>query len=213
MSPWREKLLGESRTSLLKLLRHAPQTVVELAESLGLSANGIRAHLAWLTAHGLVESAGSRRDTGGKPAQIYTITTGGEELFPKAYATALLGVLEEVGEHGAEPGKVRELMQAVGERFGDEVPVPTSQRGKVSSAVEAVRLMGGDLVAEDIPEGWRLSGHGCPLSAVVALKGETCELIRAMIARVSGCSVATCCHHGQQPNCCFELRRPTEREG
>lgn len=208
MSPWREKLLGETRTSLLKLLRHAPRTVVELADSLSLSTNGVRAHISWLAAHGLVAAAGTQRDTGGKPARCYALTANGEELFPKGYAAALLGVMEEINEHGAEPRQLSQLMRSVGDRFAERVPVPAHLEGKVAAAADAVRALGGDVAVTETASGWCISGHGCPLSAAVATHPESCELIRAMIARVSGCTVKPCCDQGARPSCCFELTRP-----
>lgn len=207
MSPWREKLLGETRTKLLKMLRHTPMTVVEMAEALGLSTNGIRVHLSWLTAHGLVAQAGTHRDTGGKPAQFYSISANGEELFPKAYSTVLTGVMNEIDRHGARRGHLKELMCDVGEHMAGGLVIPRRLESRVNAAAQAVRDMGGDVAVEETVGGWRISGHGCPLSAAVAARSETCELVRSLIERVSGCEVSTHCECGSQPNCCFELSR------
>jgi predicted ArsR family transcriptional regulator len=54
------------------------------------------AHLAILDGDGIVRQRGSvrRRGSSGKPAYVYELTWEAEDLFPKAYAPALGGLLD-----------------------------------------------------------------------------------------------------------------------
>ena len=58
--------------------------------------NAVRTHMTVLGRDGIVAEVGSQRDTGGKPAKIYALTTEREELFPKAYALVLGKLVAEI---------------------------------------------------------------------------------------------------------------------
>ena len=106
---WDEKFFESTRGQIVTLLRRSNRTVEDLARALGLTNNGIRAHLAVLERDGIVRQRGSvrRGSGGGKPAYIYELTSEAEDLFPKAYAPALgrlLDVLaERLGPEGDSP--------------------------------------------------------------------------------------------------------------
>ncbi len=84
---WDRRFFESTRGRLVTLLRRKGHTVGELAEEVGLTSNGVRAHLATLERDGLVRQDGSvrRGSGGGKPAYIYELTPEAEALFPKAY--------------------------------------------------------------------------------------------------------------------------------
>src|SRR5687767_16025327 len=100
MTNWVERLIGETQARMLHLLRRSRQTINDLSESLGLTDNAVRTHVAALSRDGIIEPVGTQRDTGGKPARLYALTEAGEALFPKAYAMVLAGVVEEVARGG-----------------------------------------------------------------------------------------------------------------
>ncbi|MDF3017510.1 MAG: putative transcriptional regulator [Thermomicrobiales bacterium] len=63
---WDEKFFESTRGRMVTLLRRSGRTVEELARALGLTDNGIRAHLAALERDGIVRQRGSvRRGSGG----------------------------------------------------------------------------------------------------------------------------------------------------
>lgn len=209
MVAWHARVFGDTRSRILDILRDAPRTAAALAEYLGLTNNAVRQHLAGLGAHGLVEQAGVQRDTGGKPAQLYALSSVGEELFRKGYATALVSVIDEVDSGGEAPTSARDLMHRAGVRLGAAVPIPpsadTAQR--VRLAATALHSLGGDMEVDETDEGWRLRGRGCPLSAVVSERPVACELVRAFIAEVSGCAVGACESTGERASCNFVVLR------
>lgn len=205
---WIDQIFGETRARLLRLLRRPPQTINGLAEALGLSTNAVRGHIAALGRDGIVEQTGVRRETGGKPAQLYVLTAEGDELFPKAYAAVLRGLMEEVVRRDGWPHAV-ELLRAVGKRAATRSGADDAH-GRVEAAATALRALGGDvdLVAED--GGWRLQGYACPLSAVTAAHPELCALAHALVEEITGLPVTECCDHAGRPRCAFRIEgRPT----
>lgn len=202
---WLEKLIGETQANLLRLLRRSQQTITGLSQALGLTDNAVRTHVAALGRDGLVAEVGSQRDTGGKPARLYALTEAGEELFPKAYAPILAGLLEEITR---TEGKARtlELLGAVGRRVGAGVTAPEDLSGRVAAAAGALRSLGGDIEPQLTPGGWRLQGFGCPLSRVTAKHPEVCELARSVVEEITGQPVVECCERGDRPRCAFQLQ-------
>jgi predicted ArsR family transcriptional regulator len=72
---WWEKHFGDStRGRIVAILRRGWRSVDEIAATLGLTDNAVRAHIATLERDGVVAAAGSRRDgTVGKPATLYGV--------------------------------------------------------------------------------------------------------------------------------------------
>jgi len=204
MAPnWLETLTGETRARLLHLLRRSRHTITTLAGSMGLTDNAVRTHIAVLERDGLVEHVGTERDTGGKPARLYALTREGEELFPKAYALVLGGLVEEIA--GAD-GRARavELLRAVGRRVASEVASPEPE-ARVAAAAAALASLGGDVEVERTAEGWHLRGYGCPLSAVTAGHPEVCALAQALVEEITGRPVTECCDRSDRPRCGFTV--------
>ena len=76
-----QKLLLESpKGRVLDRLRHAPQTVEQLASSLGVTGNAVRSHLAALEGEGLIRRGDPRR-TARRPSRTYRLAPGTETLF------------------------------------------------------------------------------------------------------------------------------------
>ena len=121
MSNWLQRFVGETQVEMLRLLRRSRQTITSLADALRLTDNAVRTHVAALEREGVVEHVGTQRDTGGKPARIYDLTSEGEELFPKAYALVLGALVEEIARSEGE-GRAVELLRAVGRRPGPRRP-------------------------------------------------------------------------------------------
>src|SRR5690606_39102564 len=99
------------------------------------------------------------RATGGKPAQLYEITPAAEELFPKAYAFVLGGLLQLLEErHGR--GETVALLREVGARAAAG-RAPGDEEGRVRAAAEVLRQLGGDVAVERTETGWVIRGYGC----------------------------------------------------
>jgi predicted ArsR family transcriptional regulator len=206
MANWLETLTGETRAELLRLLRRSRQTITSLADALHLTDNAVRGHVAALERDGIVQQVGSQRDTGGKPARVYALTNEGEELFPKAYALVLGGLVEEIARVEGRD-RAMELLREVGRRVATAKPVAGDPELRVAAAAAVFRDLGGDVDVKPNGEGWRLQGYACPLSAVSAMHPEVCELARSLVAEITGRPVTECCDRSDRPRCAFQVSR------
>ncbi len=197
-------LAGETQSKLLGLLRRAPRTIRDLSRALQLTDNAIRTHIAALSRDGLVEEAGAQRDTGGKPARLYTLSRKGEELFPKAYAVALNGLVEEIARTEGWDRTV-ELLRGVGAKAAAGVVAGGSLEDRVGVALATLRGLGADIEGLKSDTGWTLQGYACPLAQVTAEHPQVCSLVTAIDAETRGRPVVEVCQRGDRPRCCFEV--------
>src|SRR5512144_420824 len=99
MAWWQRQFAGTTRGRLVALLRRGQHSVEELAASLGLTDNAVRAQLAALERDGIVRAAGVRHEgTVGKPATLYDVAPESGPLFSSAYAPLLVAMLAELGD-------------------------------------------------------------------------------------------------------------------
>ena len=202
MTNWVERLTGETRARLLGMLRRSRQTITTLSDALHLTDNAVRTHIAALERDGIVEHVGTERQTGGKPARVYALTGEGEELFPKAYALVLGGLVEELAQRDGWERAIS-LLRAVGQRAAPSAAAPNDREGRVAAAAAALRGLGGDIEVQRTADGYRLQGYGCPLSAVTAKHPQVCALARALVEEITGQPVMECCDRSGRPRCCF----------
>jgi predicted ArsR family transcriptional regulator len=205
MTNWVERLTGETTSKLLSLLRRSRLTITALADALHLTDNAVRTHIAALERDGIVEHVGTERGTGGKPARVYGLTGEGEELFPKAYALVLGGLVEELARvDGWE--RATTLLRAVGQRAAPAASAASADReGRVAAAATALRSLGGDVEVQRTERGYTLQGYGCPLSAVTMKHPEVCALARALVEEITGQSVTECCERNGRARCNFRI--------
>lgn len=204
MTNWLTRLLGETQVKLLMLLRRSRLTISGLAEQLELTDNAVRTHVAALDRDRVIERVGTRREARGKPAGVYALTREGEELFPKAYALVLAGLVDEISRaEGRE--RAIELLRAVGERVAERTELSRDPKARVKAAAAALRSLGGDIEVQRTDQGWRLQGYGCPLSAVTAKHPEVCAVAKALVEEITGQQVTECCDRSDRPSCAFQV--------
>lgn len=210
---WTETILGGTRTRLLALLRRSRRSVGDLAGVLGITDNAVRMHVAAMQRDGMVQPAGLERATGGKPAQLYEITSGAEELFPKAYGFVLSELLRLLEERVGRD-EVVALLREVGVRAAAAQGAPGGDEdARVHCAAEVLRQLGGDVEVERGEAGWTIRGYGCPLSAVVARHDEVCSLAESLVAEITGLPVKECCMRGERPRCAFQVETQEQTVG
>jgi predicted ArsR family transcriptional regulator len=203
---WDEKFFASTRGRMVTLLRRSGRTVEELARALGLTDNGIRAHLAILERDGIVRQRGSvrRGSSGGKPAYVYELTPEAEDLFPKAYAPVLGRLLEVLPERlGHEESEA--LLRSVGRRLVEGKTAPTAgTRDRLEAAAGVLNELGGLAELEERDGTLVIQGYSCPLAAVTLDHPELCGLAEALVAEVAGVPVHERCDRSEKPRCCFE---------
>ena len=202
-----DRLKGESQAALLRLLRRSDQSISSLAQQLRLSDNAVRTHMSALERDGLIALAGTLRDTGGKPARMYSLTRLGEELFPKAYALVLGELAEEIARQEG-PDRAIALLRSVGQRIGSRAKGGDLAE-RVAFAAETLRSLGGDVAVTRDGDQWQLQGFGCPLSQVTGSHPEVCELARSLVEEITGQPVVECCDRSGRPRCGFRVEPGT----
>lgn len=203
---WLSRLLAGSRGRILAQLRRAPATINELTETLGLSANAVRSHLAALERDGLIVVEQLPSHGVGKPAHRYALTTDAAALTPKAYDALLDVVLSAARERGGAQAYSALLKSVAARLAGAE---PAAKAGFSARLAETRALLASLGAAVDVQRNGkkvRLLGSDCPLSAVVAAHPELCGVLAEVIARRLGVPVSECCDRSAPlPRCCFEL--------
>jgi predicted ArsR family transcriptional regulator len=206
---WDERFFESTRGRMVTLLRRSGRTVEELARSLGLTDNGVRAHLSVLERDGIVRQRGSvrRGSGGGKPAYVYELTSEAEDLFPKAYAPALGRLLDVLVER-LGPEESEALLRSVGRRLVEGKTVPTDDtRTRLEAAAGVLNELGGLAELEEQDGTFVIRGYSCPLAAVAPDHPEVCRLAEALVAEVAGVPVHEHCDRNERPRCCFEVAR------
>lgn len=211
---WLETLTGETRMRLLRLVRRSALSVAELAEALDISENAVRGHLAAAERDGLVRQAGVQRSTGGKPARLYELTPGAEELFPKAHALVFTELVRTLREDNGDDAVV-ERLRRVGRRLGARAGVPADGEGPaaadtdaaagVAAAAALLESIGGSVEVGEATDGWMIRASGCPLSGLVSEDPEVCMLVEALVAEVTGRRVLESCEKSGRPRCAFRV--------
>jgi predicted ArsR family transcriptional regulator len=199
-----ERFFASTRGQVVTLLRRGGRTVEDLAQAVGLTDNGVRAHLAALERDGIVRQRGVVRRGSGKPAYVYGLTPQAEELFPKAYGPVLrelLGVLaERVGSEETEA-----LLRAVGSRMAGGRGVPAGGgRARLEAGVALLNDMGGLAELEEQGDAVFIRGYSCPLTAVVPGHPGVCRMTESLLAELTGVPIQEHCERGEKPRCCFE---------
>jgi predicted ArsR family transcriptional regulator len=196
-----------TRGRMVALLRRGGRTVEEMARVVGITNNGVRAHLATLERDGVVRQGGTVRSAsgGGKPAYVYELTSEAEGLFPRAYEP-VLGRLLDVLSEGLGPQESEALLRRVGRRMAEGRGAPEDGvRARTEEAVAALNELGGLAELEERDGGLVIRGYGCPLAAVTPDHPEVCRMVEALITELAGVAVRERCERGSKPRCCFEV--------
>ena len=204
---WDQKFFASTRGQIVTLLRRTSYTVEELAQAVGLTDNGVRAHLAILERDGIVQQRGtvSRGGGGGKPAYVYELTPEAEALFPKAYSPVLRQLLDAMADR-LGPEETEALLRTAGRRIADERPVPTGGvRARLEAAVAVLNELGGLAELEERDGTFIVRGYSCPLTAVVPGHPEVCRLTEALLTELAGVLIHEHCDRDETPRCCFEV--------
>ena len=194
------------RLRVLEALRGGLRTVSDLAARLGVTDNAVRGHLALLARDGLVRTAGLVRSrTAGKPAVEYEMTTEAEVTLSRAYAPALIALVEVLSARLA-PRTLRAALRAAGHRLAPPAAESPSLAAATESARDLLTALGASVHIESARGHTYLRGDSCPLAAAVTKVPATCTLVEGMLEKHTRRRVEQRCEHGAHPRCAFRLR-------
>lgn len=183
---------GDTRQRILQLfLEHNPASATLIAETLGLSAAGVRRHIDILVADGLIEQAPSPA-TGprgrGRPAKSYRLTDRGRACFGHSYdhlATAALSALREAGGEQAVDAFAR---QRVADILGGITPVgeDVATQDVVKDVVRAFQRAGYAATINHNTGGVQICQHHCPISHVASDFPQLCAAEHEAVSKLLG---------------------------
>jgi predicted ArsR family transcriptional regulator len=203
---WNQRFFASTRGRIVTLLRRDCRTVDELAQSLNLTDNAVRAHLATLERDGFVRQLGERRGSG-KPAFVYELSAGAEQLFPKAYGSILRQLLEVLSEEMTTDA-VEALLRRTGRRLAEQQQPPGGDlQTRLLLAVDVLNELGGLAELEQRDGRFLIQGYSCPLATVVPGHPEVCSLAETLITELVGQPVKECCNSNEPVRCCFSVKR------
>ena len=199
------RFFASSRGQIVTLLRRAQSTVDDLANRLGLTDNAVRAHLTTLERDGLVEQRGSRRGEG-KPSFLYQLSPAGEQLFPKAYAQLLIGILDVLAAQ-LSPAALESILRQVGAQLASTRGVAGgSAAARAEAVVDLLNELGGLAELKVVSHGFVIIGYRCPLADVVLQHPGACRLAESLLAETSGLEVTErCIREADHLECRFEM--------
>lgn len=200
-----DRFFESTRGRVLDLLRHGVATVEALAAELGLTDNAVRVHLAALERDGLVRETGVQRGGVGKPATVYGIAPDAEPAFSHAYIPLLQSLLAALADD-LPRDRLERVMRDVGRRMAASLPQPHGNvRQRVALAAGLLEELGGVAVVTEENGTLRITGRGCPLSAVVCGRPEVCLAVKTLLAELTDADVSEGCEHGEDPRCGFRI--------
>jgi DeoR family transcriptional regulator, suf operon transcriptional repressor len=204
-------LLPETRREILRHLKRAGELrAEELADTIGMTASGMRQQLAGLVAEGYVTHRQARLGPG-RPKHVYRLTAAGENLFPRRYGDLVGDLLETAQEE--DPGFVDRLFDRRRERRLERARSTTTapDLGSRVAAITAILdedgyLAGSEPLADG--SGWLIVEQNCAIFDVAVRCGTACSseltflreaLPDAEIRRVSHMVAGA-------PHCAYEVR-------
>jgi predicted ArsR family transcriptional regulator len=200
-----QRFFTSTRGRIVTMLRRTSCTVDELAQTLGLTDNAVRAHLTTLERDGFVKQRGVRRSSG-KPAHLYDLAPEAEQLFPKPYGTILHELLEVLSQHMSS-NEVETLLREVGRRIALRWNVPSGDpQTRLEAAVEILNKLGGMAELEMCDDQYCIRGYSCPLAAAVPGHPEVCRLAETLLTQLVDLPIQEQCDVSETPQCCFVVQ-------
>ena len=178
---------------LVLLKRTGSATVEEAAGALSVASMTARQHLLNLERDGLVGSQRVRRSNG-RPHYLYTLTSKGEDMFPRRYDLLARVLLDEVGELDAyafaamAPGDRRShLIQRSADRLAERFRFDIGSRGleaRIEAVTDVLRVIGGFAEWLRTPEGYEIRDYNCVFASLVDETDGCCEGHVRLIAQL-----------------------------
>lgn len=193
-----ERLLGQTRSRVVELLRAQPRTIADLAGELGITEEAVRRHLRELEQDGLVESEAVRSGGRGRPSSVHRLTDRGHRLFPQRaaeLANELWRYLEEQHGRAALLGFLRWRREQQRERYDAELAEAGTLEERADQLAELLSA-DGFLARTEVaaaPDGrpvLRLTQTHCAVQDVAAEHPEICAHEAAMFRDLLGARVS-----------------------
>jgi predicted ArsR family transcriptional regulator len=188
-------LLRPRRQQLLTLLlqNKAGLSVEDLSKGLGITDNAVRQHITALERDGMVVK-GETQSSGGRPEQLYHLTSSGSELFPRHYSWFAELLIESLREEQGAAG-LRERLERMGKLVAHQFAAGLED---VKDKGERIRALAGimrelgyqsgsiDQAKEKLPA---IEATNCVFHTLAQCYPEVCHFDLAMMSEVVGSDV------------------------
>jgi predicted ArsR family transcriptional regulator len=186
------------------LLRRSGLTANEIAASLGITHNAVRAQLSALQRDGLVRELGLR-SSGTRPAVVYELTPQADSMLSQAYIPFVAHLVQALSERLSEQD-LDDVMRSAGRRMAAEWPRLNGDiRQRVNDAAEVLMELGSPNAVEDTGDTLIIRGYGCLLAAAIHGRPGVCRSMESLLAQLIDAPVHECCERGERPRCCFQI--------
>lgn len=171
---------------ILETIKASRQAKVEeLADAANVSPVTVRHHLNSLQAEGLIESSSVRRKVG-RPYYVYSLSTRGQELFPKRYVQLTSRLLDELKAVLPEEA-IEQVFKGVVENVIEEhrphfEHLPMEQR--LNYLIGLLEDEGFLARWEKTDDGYRLIEYNCPYYSIGQEHDEICIFDKELIVNV-----------------------------
>ena len=209
MSMLTKQFFETTRGRIVALLRQGASTIDELAASLGITRNAVRAHITAMQSDGIIRRVGQRRGAT-RPSHLFELTGEVEQLLSRAYIPVMTQVIR-VFANSLPAREVERLMRDAGKALGDELTrgkrsVSGTLKKRVMAASELLNQELGAVTHVESNGRYRIVGAGCPLAALTGKHRAVCLAIESLLIEVLSAPVKECCDRNGPPRCCFELK-------
>ncbi len=180
--------ISNTREEILYLLKERPYlSVGEIAQELGITEMAVRRHLNNLERDQFLSSHLVRQSMG-RPSRVYFLTEKADDLFPKAYPTFALEIMEDLKSlHG--PEAVQRLFaqreERLYEQYQDHVDGEDLDE-KVQQLVGLQDKKGYMVKWEKQGEQYVIKEYNCPIARVAKQFPEACEGEISLFERLLG---------------------------
>jgi predicted ArsR family transcriptional regulator len=203
--------LGERQQQLLVLLlsNKAGLTVDELSGELEITRNAVRQHLAALERDNLVRR-GETKPSGGRPEQLYLLSSRGAEMFPRRYSwfSELLieAMAADVG-HDAVGDKLDQMGRAVALQLLKSKASPDDRASRVAAMAEIMKELGYEAAVPPAPAEDTIAAVNCVFHHLAEKFPDVCRFDLGLIGAFTDSTVEhqECMVRGGRM-CRFKLR-------
>ncbi|MBB5297335.1 ArsR family transcriptional regulator [Deinococcus metallilatus] len=175
VSPALDQLPATRRAILCQLKKRGEAGADDLAQTLGITASGIRQHLGALEQAGFL-MAQDHREGPGRPRRRYRLTAQADALFPRAYAELTNELLTYVQDE--DPALVARLFEKRAERRLHGTLARTRGLPFREQVRELARILDEDGYLADMQENddgsFTVTEHNCAVLSVALQYGHAC---------------------------------------
>jgi predicted ArsR family transcriptional regulator len=184
------------REVLARLKQRGRATIAELAEELGLTHEGVRAHIVqlqqegWITAWCPPDDDAAESPTTGRPPVAYCLSVAGDHVFPKHYDDLTVLLLDAVMET-ADEATLREILAKVTDIRVDALRARGAATLEEKLAAVTSIYLENDPFVEVVQrrDDWVLIERNCPFLNVAMQRPAICSTTVSTLRRLIGYEV------------------------